>query len=100
MDAVCVLGASDIIGIQRASLLPIPNSLDLGCPCGADFHRGSRRWGLVERVLLATRCIAQRRKAVVEIERGLSHERGGGIRLRAKCALQLVAPPTNNASNS
>jgi hypothetical protein len=99
MDAVCVLGAPDIICVQRASFLPVADSLDPGCPGGTGGHRG-RRGSLVERILLGTRCIAQGGKTVVEIERGISHERGGGIRLPAERALQLIASGAEHAGDS
>src|SRR6266404_8212699 len=104
MDAVRVLGAPDIVCVQRASFFPVPNSLDPGCPCGAGGHRGRRRGALVERVLVGavdrvpvgTRRIAERGKAVVEIERGISHERRGGTRLRTEGSLELIASRTEH----
>src|SRR5260370_36898114 len=103
MDAVCVLGAPDIVCVQRASFLPVANSLDPGCPCGTVGHhrrRGSLvEWilvGAVDRIPVGTRRIAQRGKAVVEIERGVSHERRGGTRLRTERSLELIAPRTEH----
>src|SRR6266446_3940611 len=106
MDAVGVLGAPDIICVQCASFLPVANALDPGCPCGTSAHRG-RRESLVERILVGvvdripvgTRRIAQRGKAVVEIERGISHERRGGTRWRTEGALELIASHTEHAGN-
>src|SRR5882672_1176496 len=100
MDTVCVLRAPDIICVKRPSFLPVPNSLDPGCPRGTCGDRGRRRGQFVERILLGTRCIAQRCKAVVEIERGISHQRRGGIRLRTEGALQLIAPRAEHTGNS
>src|SRR6266436_2608563 len=106
MDAVGVLGAPDIICVQCASFLPVTNALDPGCPCGTSAHRG-RRESLVERILVGavdripvgTRRIAQRGKAVVEIERGISHERRGGTRWRTEGALELIASRTEHAGD-
>src|SRR6266849_827954 len=86
---------------KRPSFLPVPNSLDPGCPRGTCGDRGRRRGRFVERrILLGTRCVAQRGKAVVEIERGISHQRRGGIRLRTEGALQLIAPRAEHTGDS